>query len=340
MSPARSKLALASCTLAGILLAAADPGHGDPAPKAPPANAEAVTPPADTKGLDAGLQSALDAAFDRLLRKQKAWSTSAVYSLYHWSKDLMTAQGKLLDDWRDVEAAEQAHRNRMERLNDAVQRLQGPNRDELIEACRDAVLRAKADRISGPFPPDEPATPRPKAKKATVALRAAGAISPPMGPAVEPGGDLQRREYERRLRLLIPGLAEAVEDADQSPGTRAILRKLNEPIAMNFPDKVVLEDVLRYIKEATRGPGDPGITIYVDPRGLKEAGATMESPVALDLTGVPLKTTLRLLLRQLGLAYCVKDGLLIISSVEGVYQELIEAESANEPDAPKKDGAP
>ena len=52
----------------------------------------------------------------------------------------------------------------------------------------------------------------------------------------------------------------------------------------------------------------------------------MTSPVTLDLEGVPLKTTLRLMLKQLGLAYCVKDGLLIISSLEGILQELEEAE--------------
>ena len=35
----------------------------------------------------------------------------------------------------------------------------------------------------------------------------------------------------------------------------------------------------------------------------------MTSPITLDLEGVPLKTTLRLLLKQLGLTYTVKDGL-------------------------------
>jgi len=40
----------------------------------------------------------------------------------------------------------------------------------------------------------------------------------------------------------------------------------------------------------------------------------LTSPVTLDLEGVPLKTTLRLLLKQLGLTYTVKDGLLTITS--------------------------
>ncbi len=40
----------------------------------------------------------------------------------------------------------------------------------------------------------------------------------------------------------------------------------------------------------------------------------MTSTVTLDLEGVPLKTTLRLMLKQLGLTYTVKDGLLTITN--------------------------
>jgi hypothetical protein len=72
--------------------------------------------------------------------------------------------------------------------------------------------------------------------------------------------------------------------------------------------------VLKYIKAATQGPNDSGIPIYVDPVGLNEAEKTFTSPVTLDLEGVPLKSTLRLLLKQLGLTYTVKEGLLTITS--------------------------
>jgi hypothetical protein len=40
----------------------------------------------------------------------------------------------------------------------------------------------------------------------------------------------------------------------------------------------------------------------------------MTSPVALELEGVPLRTSLTLLLKPLGLGYCVKDGVLIITA--------------------------
>ncbi len=73
----------------------------------------------------------------------------------------------------------------------------------------------------------------------------------------------------------------------------------------------------RYIEHATQdeAAGLPtGIPIYVDPQGLQDADKTMASTVAINLEGMPLRTTLRLLLRQLNLTYTVKDGLLTITS--------------------------
>lgn len=131
-------------------------------------------------------------------------------------------------------------------------------------------------------------------------------------------------------RITIAQKARRVAAKDTSPQTKVILKKLDDPIAMSFGNETPLEDVLRYIKSATSGNNDQGIAIYVDPVGLQEAEKTMTSPVMLDLEGVPLKTTLRLLLKQLGLAYCVNDGLLIISSPKGIVQELEEAESIEE----------
>ncbi len=40
---------------------------------------------------------------------------------------------------------------------------------------------------------------------------------------------------------------------------------------MNFPNETPLEEVLRYIKQATAGETGKGIPIYVDPLGLQEA---------------------------------------------------------------------
>jgi hypothetical protein len=52
----------------------------------------------------------------------------------------------------------------------------------------------------------------------------------------------------------------------------------------------------------------------VDPLGLKQVDRSLTSSVLIDVEGVPLKTTVRLMLKQLELAYIVEDGKLLISS--------------------------
>jgi hypothetical protein len=94
----------------------------------------------------------------------------------------------------------------------------------------------------------------------------------------------------------------------------AVLTKLQEPVAMSFPNETPLEDVLNYIKQATTGPDGSGIRIYVDPIGLQEAEKSLTSPVQINLEGVPLRRTLQLALKQLGLVYFVDDGVLCITS--------------------------
>jgi hypothetical protein len=95
--------------------------------------------------------------------------------------------------------------------------------------------------------------------------------------------------------------------------------KLQQPVPMPFGNETPLEDVVKYIKQVTskpdKEPKDSGIEIYVDPVGLQEAEKTMTSPVLIDLAGLPLATSLELLLKQLGLRFYVqKDGLLAITS--------------------------
>ena len=92
---------------------------------------------------------------------------------------------------------------------------------------------------------------------------------------------------------------------------------------MSFKEETPLEDVLKYVKPSTKGPAFPdGIPIYVDPIGLSEADKTMASTVRnIDVEGVPLRTTLKLLLNQLDLTYVVRDGLLRITSNESADRD-------------------
>jgi serine/threonine protein kinase len=106
--------------------------------------------------------------------------------------------------------------------------------------------------------------------------------------------------------------------ADATARTKRALAKLEELIPMSFANRVPLEDVIDYIRQATTSPDYDGIPIFTDVRGLQEAGCSLTSTVSINVDGVPLKTTLRLMLEQLGLAYVVKDGVLTISSIKGI----------------------
>jgi RNA polymerase sigma factor (sigma-70 family) len=143
-----------------------------------------------------------------------------------------------------------------------------------------------------------------------------------------PGGRnaaLAQREFQSRLE--IAQLSAALAANDKSPKNQAVMTKLDQPLTMTFANPTPLEDVLKYIKAATVESKGKPIPIYVDPKGLNQAETSLTSTVSIDLDGIPLKMSLRLTLKQLGLAYCVRDGVLIISSVQGIREELAEAAS-------------
>ena len=103
----------------------------------------------------------------------------------------------------------------------------------------------------------------------------------------------------------------------KDPKSRLILAKLDEPFSMSFAEETPLEDVLKYVQQATTSNTYSGIPIYVDPVGLQEAEKTLTSTVRnMDLEGVPLRRTLQLLLKQLDLVYFVEDGILYITSAQ------------------------
>ncbi len=111
----------------------------------------------------------------------------------------------------------------------------------------------------------------------------------------------------------------AVQACDASQQTKALVAQLEKPVKMPFPDDTPLGDVLEYLKQATEDlPQNRALEILVMPSGLEEAETTLNSTIQMDLEGVPLKTTLRLLLDQLGLACVVKDGRLVIHSSNGI----------------------
>jgi hypothetical protein len=113
-------------------------------------------------------------------------------------------------------------------------------------------------------------------------------------------------------RRVAPGaFGHAASDMGEDPRTTLILNALEKVVPLHFVGEN-LDVALAQIKKATTGPGFPeGIPIYRNPRALAGSGSSM---VTIDLNGVKLKTSLRLLLGQVGLGYAVRDGLLIIDN--------------------------
>ena len=71
-----------------------------------------------------------------------------------------------------------------------------------------------------------------------------------------------------------------------------LLAKLEKPISMVFPNATPLDDVLKYIKQATLAPNDSGLPIYLDPLGMQQVKCTLFSTVSINVENMPLKLTL------------------------------------------------
>ena len=95
-----------------------------------------------------------------------------------------------------------------------------------------------------------------------------------------------------------------------------ILKALEQPIPLQFPNGTPLDDLAKYLEQATTTPSYHGIPVYLDPLGLQEAECSLSSTFTIDLEGVPLTTSLGFALEQIGLTYFVKDGALVITSDE------------------------
>ena len=135
----------------------------------------------------------------------------------------------------------------------------------------------------------------------TVDARAATSkLFGPDDKASEVQADPERERYLRAAR------------ANQA-NERLLGEKLDEPISMSFANETPLEDVLRYIKQATTTQTFEGIPIYVDPIGLAATERSVSSTVHIDVEGVPLKTSLKTVLNSIGLTYEIDEMVLVVT---------------------------
>jgi hypothetical protein len=92
---------------------------------------------------------------------------------------------------------------------------------------------------------------------------------------------------------------------------------LSSPTRMEFTEMPLI-DAVDYLKD------HHGIEIQLDNRALEDAGVGSDTPVTRNLNGLPLSSSLRLLLEDYDLTYVVRDGVLMITTADKAenYLEL------------------
>jgi len=316
-------LALPAFVASAGLIVAGSTLASRPAQDAPADGPKAEAPAVVRVGASDRVSPASNRLNDALLSALESYRLSGD----RLSADLRTARGDASAD----RAALERHRDRLQELaawtSQTIETFEGdPSRPQFV-AFRDLLAReleqATADARVGFI--RSPATPEDQP-----ASEAADVDDTPAKPKVARGteaggGGLFSGPDAAEARRKVAGLAAALAQADENPDSLQLNEALAKPVTLKTAEDSSLGGLLDQIKGLTTADGGK-IPVYIDPIGLGEVDASLESPVSIDLEGAPLKVLLRLALKPLGLAYCVRDGVLIISSLEGVRQELKEAE--------------
>jgi len=102
----------------------------------------------------------------------------------------------------------------------------------------------------------------------------------------------------------------------RSPNVLKIEQTLKEPTEVNFTD-IPLKDALNYLEELHH------IAIWIDNKTLNEEGISTDTTVTLTMSGISLRSSLRLLLSPLLLDYVIRNDVLIITT-STVADEIFE----------------
>lgn len=97
----------------------------------------------------------------------------------------------------------------------------------------------------------------------------------------------------------------------RDPIERAIERRLDEPISVNFKDTP-----LRQVISDLQSLSGNGMNIVPDTSALQDASISLEQPLSLSVDKISLKSVLNILLDQVKLTYVIKDQALQITTKE------------------------
>jgi hypothetical protein len=125
--------------------------------------------------------------------------------------------------------------------------------------------------------------------------------------------------------LLLAGTAAAQSAADEKSTPTVekvspeqikedIRQALEETTVMEFVD-TSLEDVIEYLKDMHKQK-HPHFEMVLDTKTLNDLGIMPDVTVTKSLKGITLRAALRLVLRDLGLTYVIRDDVLVITTPE------------------------
>jgi hypothetical protein len=128
--------------------------------------------------------------------------------------------------------------------------------------------------------------------------------------ATPPGGDL---EFPKDWKQRTKDRSTAVKLTEKE---KAILTALNSTLTVNFKNSR-LEDVLEYLRTIT------GLTIILDQEAMREAEVSYDSPVTMSAKGVTVRTVLRKVLNDLGLAYVIRNEVIEATSAQKAKELMV-----------------
>ena len=103
---------------------------------------------------------------------------------------------------------------------------------------------------------------------------------------------------------------------------RPIWRQLDQKVTIRHPGGVTLSQLVKRVKQQTTTPSSPGgLTVYVDPIGIQDAGLDPTSVYKIDVQNVPLGDALDSVFKPMGLKLHVRDG---IAGVTGVNEVAVD----------------
>ena len=116
----------------------------------------------------------------------------------------------------------------------------------------------------------------------------------------------QDMEFPKNWKELVKKRSEGVE---MTKAEKQLMKALDTVIEANF-DNARFEDVIKYLEEKA------GVTILLDKLALEQQSVTYETTVRFKARKVTMRTVLRRILADVGLAYYIKDEAIQVTSVD------------------------